>query len=217
MKKAAVFGCIKDDMPNIDKRYFEHIRQSGIEPRAVYPDLPEDAAEKYDCLAVCGGGDIHPNYYGEQPLKEHYTYDRRFDEYELATIRAFFKKKKPILGICRGMQSVNVALGGSLFQSVQSQLGLCHKGSDKAVCNHEIKISKNSDISKKMGLRAIVNSYHHQSINKPGDGLYVIAAAHDGVIEAFESDTLPVLGIQWHPERMNGNDVFDYFFEKYVK
>ena len=217
MKSAAVFGCIKDDMPNIDKRYFEHIKQSGIAPQAVYPQVPEEAAQKYDCLVVCGGGDIHPSYYGESPLKPHYTYDRCFDEYELSVIRAFVKEKKPILGICRGMQSVNVALGGSLFQSIRSQLGLCHKGSDKKVCEHEIKISKDSELSKKIGLRAIVNSYHHQSVNCPGEGLYVIAATHDGVIEAFEGKSLPVLGIQWHPERMNGNDVFDYFFEKYVK
>lgn len=217
MKKAAVFGCVKDDMPNIDKRYFEHIRQSGVLPFSVYPSLPEHAAKEFDYLIVCGGGDIHPSYYGEQPITDEYNYDKCFDEYEQRMIKEFIKLKKPILAICRGMQSVNVALGGSLFQSVPRQLGLCHESNNGTVCEHEIKIAKNSGLSKALGLRAIVNSYHHQSINKTADGLDVVAATHDGVIEALEGKTLPILAVQWHPERMNGNGVFDYFYDKYIK
>ena len=113
------------------------------------------------------------------------------------------------------MQSINVALGGTLIQDIPSVLGYFHSNYEGRDCQHEIKISKASKLYKAMGLRAIVNSYHHQCIDKLGQGLHAVSTAHDGVIEAIESEKHKILGVQWHPERMNGNAVFEHFFNNY--
>ena len=110
------------------------------------------------------------------------------------------------------MQSINTALGGTLIQDIPSMLNLCHSNCGATECMHEIKISARSKLKEALGLRAIVNSYHHQCVHLTGSGLTVAAASHDGVIEAIEGTELPLLGTQWHPERMAGNAVFDHFF-----
>ena len=215
MIKTAIFGLIREGKPNIDLNYFEHIRQSGSEAVAIYPENPEQAAQKYDCLVVCGDNDIHPGIYGQKPFYCDGTYDINFDMYENRLIKLFVKYKKPILGIGRGMQSINVALGGTLIQDIPEVLNLYHKENNNPEYSHEIKISKESELSKVMGIRAIVGSKHHQCVHLLGQGLKVIAASHDGIIEAFEGYELPIIGIQWHPEKMSGNDIFDYFYSKY--
>jgi len=217
MIKAAVFGAIKDEKPNINERYFEHIKRCGVIPVTAYPKSPYETSKECDCLIVCGGGDMNPKFYGQKPFDENQTYDSVFDEYEIAMIKEFISQKKAILGICRGMQTINVVLGGSLIQDIPSMLGLCHKGDGSSVCMHEIKISKSSKLSNTLGIRAVVNSYHHQSVHKLGEELFVAAASHDGIIEAIEGMNSPILGIQWHPERMSGNDVFDHFFTNICK
>lgn len=216
MKKAAVFGVIKDGKNDISINYFNHLSQSGINGYCIYPQNPQSAAKEYDCLVICGGGDIHPKYYGEKPYLSEQIYNNVIDEYEIKIITAFINEQKPILGICRGMQSINVALGGTLIQDIPGILKLCHQSIDERECYHEIKISKNSKLSNALGLRSIVNSDHHQCIDLLGSHLIKIASAHDGVTEAIESTRLPILGIQWHPERMNGNDVFEYFKNTYL-
>ena len=213
MKKVAVFGVIKNGKSDISGNYFEHISKSGVKGYSIFPKDPETAALEYDALVVCGGGDIHPKYYGQEPFDENFCYDSLLDEYENRIIKAFISKSKPILGICRGMQAINVALGGSLIQDIDTMLGLCHKSTGEEL-RHEIKISKNSGLSSVFGIRAIVNSDHHQSVHRLGKGLRIAASAHDGVTEAIEGVSLPILGVQWHPERMYGNALFDYFFSK---
>ena len=211
MIKVAVLGAIKNGKSFIDKKYFDHLETLQTTCTEIYPTPPDEAAMQNDCLVVCGGGDIHPILYTEI-VKCDSIYDIDFDNYENKMIKEFVKLKKPILGICRGMQAINVALGGTLIQDIPKTLGLCHATCSEKECLHEIKISKNSNLSKVLGLRAIVNSYHHQCVHKIGENLIVTAASHDGIIEAIEGISLPILGVQWHPERMSGNDLFDYFF-----
>lgn len=172
---------------------------------------PIKAVKEFDCLMICGGGDLHPRFYGEQPYCTYAHYDDILDNYEINLINTFIEYKKPVLGICRGMQSLNVALGGTLIQDIPHFLKTNHQSSFEKECLHEIKIQKKSELSKILGIRTIVNSHHHQCINSLGKNLKVIALAHDGVIEAIEGIDIPVLGVQWHPERMSGNDIFDYF------
>ncbi len=217
MKKAAVFGVVTNGVSNINERYFDHIRQSGIDTFVPYPQDVYLAVQQCDCLVVTGGGDMDPQLYGQKPWKMGLNFDTQLDRYELSLIRAFISAGKAILGICKGMQSINIALGGTLFQDIPSMLGLCHSGSAQKECTHEIKISEKSNLYNALGLRAVVNSYHHQSVHILGESLTVAAASHDGVIEAIESTSLPVLGVQWHPERMCGNKVFEHFFSAYLK
>lgn len=215
-KKAAVFGVVENGVSNINERYFTHIHQSGIETHVPYPDDVYQTADKYDCLVVCGGGDMDPALYGQEPLARESRFETALDRYELNLINAFTALKKPVLGICKGMQSINIALGGTLIQDIPSMLSLCHSGCGSKECMHEIKISPKSKLYGAIGRRAVVNSYHHQCVHTLGKDITVAAASHDGIIEAIESDTLPVLGVQWHPERMSGNAVFDHFFGTYL-
>ncbi len=211
MIKVAVLGEVKNEKPDINKKYFDHLKTSNTECNEIYPSPPEEAVKNNDCLVVCGGGDIHPRLYKDK-VRYKGKYDIDFDNYESNMIKEFIKYEKPVLGICRGMQAINVALGGTLIQDIPEMLGLYHQNYGGKECTHEIKISKKSNLSKILGIRAIVNSYHHQSVHKLGKNLIVTAAAHDGVIEAIEGTEFPILGVQWHPERMLGNDLFDYFF-----
>ncbi len=214
MKTAAVFGKIKNGKPDVSIKYIEHICACGIIPKLIYNEKPSDTAIECDYLIVCGGGDIDPSLYGQKNMSN-IKYDRAFDTIEQGLINAFINKNKAIFGICRGMQSINVALGGTLIQDIPSMSGLYHANCGGRECEHEIKISKTSKLYNSMGLRAVVNSMHHQSVHTLGDSLYIAAASHDGIIEAIESDRHKILGVQWHPERMSGNAVFEHFFNTY--
>ncbi len=216
MPKTALCGSVINGKQSINKQYYDHITQCGADIIDTYPFSPIKAVKECDCLIVCGGGDMHPKFYNQEPIVSSTVYDIYFDEYELSLIGEFVKAGKPILGICRGMQSINVAMGGTLIQDIPYQLGLSHSDCGNRVCMHEIKIAKNSRLVKSMGIRAIVNSHHHQCVHILGSGMYVAAASHDGVVEAIESENLPILCVQWHPERMSGNTVFEHFFETYL-
>lgn len=217
MIRAALFGAVENGISNIAPRYFEHISRCGVKAEAIYPMPPHVAAQVYDCLTVCGGGDTDPTLYGQSPWKADTVYKTELDRYELILIKEFIKLEKPILGICKGMQSINIATGGNLIQDIPSMLSLCHSADCTRECNHEIKISPQSRLFAAMGRRAIVNSFHHQCIGRLGKGLSVTATAHDGVTEAIEGTQLPLLGVQWHPERMSGNAIFELFFKVFFK
>lgn len=217
MAKAAVFGVIKDGKPNINTRYYERIHACGVDTVNAYPLPLYRIADECDCLVVCGGGDMNPIRYGELPYDGVYSFDDKFDEYELCTINAFIRERKPILGICRGMQSINVALGGSLIQDIKAAFGTCHSSTDSNICMHEIEVLRESGLYSALGAHATVNSFHHQCVYKPACEISIAAVSSDGVIEAIEGKSLPILGVQWHPERMYDNIVIEYFFNRYMK
>ena len=121
------------------------------------------------------------------------------DENELSLVLSFFARKKPVFGVCRGMQCVNVALGGTLHQDIASHAGT----------RHIVRFCENSPFAP---LReAVVNSFHHQSAARLAPPLFPAAVARDGTIEAVSSNVSPVLAVQWHPERPDGG-VTDEFF-----
>lgn len=216
MLKSALCGNVKTG-EDVNKKYYEHLYEIGVLAELIKYKGGIINVDEYDCLVICGGGNMHPKFYGQQPIKSSEPFDVDFDAFELSVIGTFIKSGKPILGICRGMQSINVAMGGTLIQDIPLQLGLSHINCGNAECYHEIKISKNSRLSSSFGIRSIVNSFHCQCVHNLGSDLYVAAASHDGVIEAIESDALPILGVQWHPERMNGNTLFEHFYDTYLK
>lgn len=212
MKNIALSGAVLDGRPNINPRYFNSLKAAGASPVAVYPSPPEQVCESFGALMLCGGGDIDPSFFGQQPIDAPMDIDPLLDRYELDLCRAFTAAKKPVLGICRGMQVLNVALGGDIFQDLLSQRGLYHTAYGGPDIMHDVSINPKSFLYPLLGGRALVNSFHHQSVDRLGKGLDSASAAPDGVIEAVESRCGKFLGVQWHPERMeNMQCIFDYF------
>lgn len=172
--------------------------------------------QKIDGLVLQGGADVSPKSYGESPLRPEWEGDFIRDQYEIALIEECLKQDKPVLGICRGAQVLNVALGGTLYQDIDLQLenSFQHRNWDVYDQNfHEIRIQPESLLSQMYSgaLKGRVNSVHHQGLSQLGKGLEVEAWSEpDDVIEAvrLRSDRY-AFGVQWHPEfqfAMNPND-----------
>lgn len=159
-------------------------------------------------LILSGGGDVDPCYFGEEPYPGCGEISPLRDEMELNLARLALAANMPVLGICRGAQVLNIALGGDIFQDLALKEGTLLEHMQKAPAYHPFHSltilggTRLAEIlSGKTGLR--VNSFHHQAIRKLGEGLVVSAVAADGVIEAVESTRHPfALGVQWHPEAM---------------
>lgn len=176
------------------------------EPTPVGPSYA-DYAEDLDALVLQGGVDVSPRSYGEEPLREAWSGDALRDAYEIGLVHAFLELDKPVLGICRGHQLLNVALGGSLIQDIPTQIdgSLVHRDGERYQKNqHELRIEPGSWLSELYGGRteARINSVHHQAIDRPGRGVVVEArSVPDGVIEAVRVDGPSwARGVQWHPE-----------------
>jgi putative glutamine amidotransferase len=170
-------------------------------------------AEALDGLVLQGGADVAPPTYGEQPRDPAWVGDRVRDRYEIELFEAFVGKSKPVLGICRGCQLINVAFGGTLYQDIGTQVpnALDHRDITKYERNyHSVKFVSGTGLAKLYPNRgeATINTIHHQAVNKLGRGLIVEATAvPDGIVEAIRwRGPSYVLGVQWHPEFMFGND-----------
>ena len=164
-------------------------------------------AEQLDGLVLQGGADISPQSYGESPLDPEWAGDRVRDRYEIELFNAFLTAGKPILGICRGCQLINVAFGGTLFQDIPTQVprALAHRDDEKYDEQlHEMQIVPGTRLASLYpGVsRAMINSIHHQAVKKLGEGLVVEATGEpDGIIEALRWNGPGfVFGMQWHPE-----------------
>lgn len=166
-------------------------------------------AEIADGIVFTGSSsDIEPARYGQENRRS-VSCDARLDEMELALFNAFYARKKPILGICRGIQLINVALGGTLVQDVREEvpgLTVHEKVYQKLTEQHPVTAREGSLLHSLFGGSFLTNSYHHQAIGKCGEGLIPTAATEDGVIEGVEHKTMPILAVQWHPERMIGEE-----------
>lgn len=177
-------------------------------------DLKTLVAE-LDGLVLQGGADVSPRSYGEEPMRPEWEGDKLRDDYELNLFRTFLEAKKPVLGVCRGAQLMNVALGGTLFQDIPTQApsAIVHKNWDIYDQNaHDLIIEKGSrleTIYHGTPMRP-VSSVHHQGIKQPGHGVVPEAHAPDGIIEAFRVNTQGyAYAVQWHPEFHYGKDFLD--------
>ena len=155
-------------------------------------------------LLLPGGNDALPCYYGEQTDGFSQYYDAPMDLWELTVLDAFVKAKKPVLGICRGMQMIQLYHGGAL----EAQFDVLHHQQDNL---HPIHLSADSALRRLMQDGQMVNSFHHQRIVRLHPCLRVDAVTADGSIEAFHHESLPVYGVQWHPERMRDDRILPYF------
>ena len=166
-----------------------------------------DYAELLDGLVLEGGSDMWPGSYGEQPLRPEWSGDRVRDEYEIALLRAFIDAGKPVLGICRGMQVLNVAFGGTLYQDISTQLPDASLHRDAALYDrnlHAIEFVPGTRLAALYaGIpHAVVNSVHHQGIRRLApDFVTEAVSVDDRIIEAFRwTGPSYVAGVQWHPE-----------------
>jgi putative glutamine amidotransferase len=158
-------------------------------------------------LVLTGGEDVDPARYGEKRHEKIRSINAARDTTEAALIEEAKARGKPVLAICRGIQILNVALGGTLVQDISSQLhtNIAHdEDSPRNTRSHEISIEPGSLIAKAVGTEhCTVNSFHHQSVKRVADGMRVTARSPDGVIEGLEStDDWWVMAVQWHPEEM---------------
>jgi putative glutamine amidotransferase len=215
-------------------RKLEDYRQSvlhvGGDPRIL--DLgtpPDEALEGLSGLLLTGGDDVEPARYGETPHATVVEAEHGRDEFEIALITAARARKLPIFAICRGVQVLNVACGGTLVQDIPSQIAgaLAHSlavpPNQPFTLAHEVWLEKDSLLSRLMRERLAdadtceVNSRHHQAVKVVAPGFVVCATAPDGVIEAIEDPAQPFcLGVQWHPENFFRTGEFRPLFEGFV-
>ncbi|MBO1757173.1 gamma-glutamyl-gamma-aminobutyrate hydrolase family protein [Dermacoccus nishinomiyaensis] len=200
----------------VNEDYSRSITQAGgipimLPPSTDHSTLPQQLA-LLDGLLLAGGSDVDPLLYGQPAKQECQTTSPIRDAYEIEALRLARENRLPVLGICRGMQLINVALGGSLFQDLR------YAGTDQqhmAMGNpasplHHISVEERSFLHDAWGVtKAAVNSFHHQALDAVADALRVVARADDGLVEAVQhaDDAWCLAAVQWHPEMMSGADV----------
>ncbi len=187
----------------IYKAYTQAVEHAGGIP-VVLTDTAriQGLVERIDGLVITGGGfDIPPAMYGEEPLMELTTIPER-TAFESAVYMESLKRGIPVLGVCGGMQLINVIAGGSLYQDIKKQAPASR---DHSKGDHRITLEPHTILYGILGKKAVTtNTSHHQAVKAPGKDIVVSAKADDGIIEAIEHrDFLHVLGVQWHPERMD--------------
>jgi putative glutamine amidotransferase len=205
------YGVNADGRFTLPARYVEAVRRAGGIPVLIAPGEPRlaELSEMLDAIVLTGGADIDPALYGEEPHPETYGIDSARDETDLSLARRAVETRTPALCICRGIQVLNVALGGTLIQHLPDVVGerVPHKKTGGYV-PHAVRVERGSRLAEI--LRATDSSpasSHHQAIAKVGTGLEVVARAPDGTIEAVEMREHPFLvGVQWHPEHTAGED-----------
>ncbi|HBE9250259.1 gamma-glutamyl-gamma-aminobutyrate hydrolase family protein [Clostridioides difficile] len=162
--------------------------------------------EMVDGVLISGGWDVNPQLYGEETREETTFIYPEVDEFDLITISIALELKKPILGVCRGLQILNVSLGGTLYQDnnlIEGSYIKHTQSSKRHVATHKVDVKEGSILEGILGKQLLTNSYHHQSVNQLGKGLKAIAYSKDGIIEAIEKEEENfVVGVQWHPEMM---------------
>ena len=191
--------------------YVTALESAGLIPLIVPPLSRASAAavilDSVSGLVLTGGEDVDPARYGEKRHEKIRSINAARDATEIALIEGAKARGKPVLAICRGIQILNVALGGTLVQDIPSQLDtkIAHdEDSPRNSRSHDISIEPGSLIAKAVGTEhCTVNSFHHQSVKCVADGMRVTARSPDGVIEGLEStDDWWVIAVQWHPEEM---------------
>jgi putative glutamine amidotransferase len=195
--------------------YAESVAMAGGLPWLIVPTLPAEALrdiyEHLDGLVIAGGGDVDPARYGMEKNATIYNVDPNRDEAEILMIRWAVADDKPTLGICRGCQIANVALGGTLYRDIASEYpqnnGVLHEMGDavkRENIAHTATIDESTRLAQALGVTQTgVNSLHHQAVRDLAPGLRVAARSEDGIVEGIERpDSRFFVGVQWHPEEM---------------
>ncbi|UCH60342.1 MAG: gamma-glutamyl-gamma-aminobutyrate hydrolase family protein [Anaerolineales bacterium] len=215
-------------MLSLTEAYVQALNKAGASPVLVPLGLNENAltslVNRLDGLLFTGGGDVHPERYGSAAHPKVSQVDEDRDRVEIQLLQQALSKRLPVMGICRGLQLINVGLGGSLYEDILDQ----HPGGEKHdyypgyprnYLAHLVEVQAGSRIAGVLGNGSVeVNSLHHQGIRRLGSGLKVTAVAPDGVIEAVELEDYPFgLAVQWHPEWLSEHLAMRSLFEAFVE
>jgi putative glutamine amidotransferase len=217
------------NLPKI-RGYMEAVREAGGEPillSLAHPETLEGQLRGLDGFVLPGSPkDVEPSEYGGVNHGKCAPADLPREQTDRAVLSHALESRKPVLAICYGCQLLNVFLGGTLVQDVRSETGtdIPHRKKDVVPepprdPQHEVRFAADSQLAKLAGAtRAVVNSSHHQAIEKPGRNLRVTGQAEDGIVESVEwtGDANWVVGVQWHPERMPGDALASKLFEEFV-
>ncbi|MCL4477606.1 MAG: gamma-glutamyl-gamma-aminobutyrate hydrolase family protein [Deltaproteobacteria bacterium] len=196
------------------RSYADAVEQcGGIPILLVYTKAVTAMVKRIDGLVITGGGfDIPPSMYGENNIYNLKTNPERTG-FESQLLMEALKRHIPVLGVCGGMQLINVISGGSLYQDIKTQIphALNHSSGE-----HEINIEQNTLLYSIINNQNIlINTSHHQSVKEPGNGVIISAKSSDGVAEAIELSYYPdVVGVQWHPERIQDNSVYEWLVKR---
>ena len=205
--------------------YIYAIEQAGgvplLLPRCRDFHTLEPLVDSLDGLLLSGGYDIDPLRYGERAEAKCGQIIPQRDEADIALFLRAFRNGKRILGICRGCQLINVALKGSLYQDLEMEGK--YKNHMAAISPrqfpvHKVCFEKGTTLAEIYGKETFVNSYHHQAVKQPGEGIRIIARSEDGIVEAIEADNHSgfVVGVQWHPEMMYDSEAHQRLFRMFV-
>ena len=183
----------------LTKDYTHAIALAGGIPFIVSEECPEEIVQICDGLLLTGGPDVAPERYGAAPLDDSVQPDPERDQFEMALLHEWMKSGKPVMGICRGSQVLNVYFGGTLLQNLELESGWSHRDWD---VRHLVYTEPGSILYRLFGKEFLVNTIHHQAVDQMGAGLKVTARSPAGIVEAYEHTSLPVFAVQFHPEKM---------------
>lgn len=200
----------KSNRHTIGDDYVTGVVEAGGIPLAIPSNISKgdlyDLVFKIDGLILSGGDDVNPLLFNEEPHVLLGEVDPYRDDLELELTRLVIEAKKPILGICRGMQVINIVCGGGIIQDIPSQINdaIGHKQrGPRFYLSHNVSIEEGTLLHKLFGTqKESVNSFHHQAVDGLGDNLIVNCRSRDGIIEGIESIDGKILAVQWHPENL---------------
>lgn len=214
---------------SVSHTYIQAVEQAGGIPVPIPfssdTTLLQAQIDRLDALVMIGGEDFDPQLYGQEPHPMLGTVNIERDRYDLYLIRYALRKEIPLLGICRGLQGLNIAEGGSLYQDLPATYPnpcIRHRqGAERRFGSHSIRIKPDSRLHTILGTDSvIVNSFHHQAVQQPAPGYRIAALSPDGVIEALEKEGESwVIGVQWHPEALNlsGDESSHRLFQELIR
>ena len=185
--------------------YIDALHAAGGREAVLVPGLIDRheanwILDRFDGLLLMGGGDVAPSLYGQDPVPEVYGVSTERDGFEAELVRAAIEREIPTLAICRGVQIMNVALGGTLDQHIEPRAKVEHGFFDEWA-SHSVNLKAGSLVASTMANERIEgSSHHHQALDRLGEGLTPVGWADDGILEAVEMHGSWVVGVQWHPE-----------------
>ena len=198
--------CMESNRVSVLPTYADAFARAGNTPLVLPAETNREVVARMlasvDVLLLCGGEDVDPSRYKTKPSPRLEEVNLRRDAWEWLLLDEAVKRRLPVIGICRGCQLINVYFGGTLWQDLPSERPgvVVHRGKG---AHHDIQIVAGSRLARSLGLNSSkVNTIHHQAVRDLAPGFRAVAFAADGVVEAIEGEALPVVGVQFHPEKL---------------
>lgn len=230
MKPIIGITCLfdwKEDIMRQNHTYIRSVLKAGgvpvLLPSVNDTDVIADMVKSVDGILVSGGPDVGAHFFDEEPHRFLGRISPLMDQFEIELIQLAKANGVPLLGICRGEQVLNIALGGNLYQDIYSQCPGClqhRQDAPREYTAHTVKLASDSRLAKWLGTDIRVNTFHHQSVKDVASGMRVVGYAPDGIIEAIESEDNNefIIGVQWHPEGMwNSTYNYDNLFTAFIE